>query len=318
LRCEAAAREADERIVNFDRGGLETIEASVALANSIGFAGSYRATSISLMAVPVAKSGEQMQRDYWYDVRRFLGELESPESIGREAAARALRKLGARKIPTCDVPVVFDPRISRDLLNLVAQAVSGESIFRRASFLGDRLEERVASENVTIVDDGRVPRALGSRPFDGEGLATRRTVVAREGVLDSYLLNTYTGRKLGMASTANAARGLVGPVGVAPGNLFVEPGSATQGEILESVKRGLFVTELMGHGVNIVNGDYSRGAAGLWIENGEPTYPVEEVTIAGNLREMLLGIEAIGSDLDFRGRVAAPTLLIGRMAVSGT
>lgn len=317
LRSEQAARDVDERIVNFDRGGLDTAVGTTTLANSLGFAGSYRSTTISLAAVPVAQDNGQMQRDYWYDVRRSLGDFSSPEEIGRIAAERALRKLGAKKVETCEVPVVFDPTVARDLLGLIFQAVSGESVFRKASFLVDRLGEGVATSRLTVVDDGRIPRGLGSRPFDGEGLPTRQTVVVREGQLESYLLNTYTARKLGMQSTGNASRGIVGPASVGSGNLYVQRGEHTPADIVGSVKRGLLVTELIGFGVNIVNGDYSRGAAGMWIEDGKPVYPVEEITIAGNLGEMLRAIEMIGNDLEFRGRMAAPTLLIGNLAVSG-
>ena len=317
VRCERAALDVDPRIVNSDRGGLNTTIGTTRFANSLGFAGSYRTTSISLSAVPVARDGDEMQRDHWYDVRRSLAALEAPESIGRKAADRTLRRLGARKVASCEAPVVFDPAIARDLLGTIFQAASGDAIYRKASMFADQLGERVAVQGLTVVDDGRVPRGSGSRPFDGEGLATRRTTVMRDGVLESFLLNTYTGRKLGRPSTGNATRGVVGQPGVGPGNLFIEPGSTTRDEIIRSVGRGFLVTELMGFGVNIVNGDYSRGAAGLWIENGEVAYPVEEVTIAGNLKDMLLGIDAIGSDLEFRGRMGAPTLLICRMAISG-
>ncbi len=317
LRCERAARDLDPRIVNFDRGGISTGVGTTVLANSLGFAGEYRSTMISLAAVPVAQEGDKMQRDYWWDVRRCLADLESPESIGRRAAERTLRRLGARKVATCEVPVIFEPGVSRDLLGVIAQAVSGDSVYRKASFLVDSLHESVASSKINVIDDGRMMKGVGSRPFDGEGIATRRTTVIGEGVLQNYLLNTYTGRKLGMASTGNAARGIVGQPGVGPGNLFIEPGTESPAAIVGSVDRGFLVTELIGFGVNVVNGDYSRGAAGVWIERGELTHPVEEVTIAGNLKDMLRNVEMVGSDLEFRGRTAAPTVLIGTMTVSG-
>ena len=317
LRAEAAARDEDPRITNFDRGGLGTTVGRTVFANSLGFAGSYDSTMISISAIPVATDGDQMQRDSWYDRRRTLAELETPESIGQRAARRTLRRLGARKAESCEVPIVFEPMIARDLLGTIFSACSGESIFRKASLFADHLGERVGAAGLNVIDDGRIRRGIGSRPFDGEGLPTRRTVVIRDGVLESFLLNTYTGRKLGMRSTGNATRGLVGQASVGTGNLFVEPGVQGPDAILRSVKRGFLVTELMGFGVNIVNGDYSRGAAGLWIEDGEIAYPVEEVTIAGNLKDMLAGIEMVGSDLEFRGRLAAPTLRIAKMAVSG-
>ncbi len=315
LRAERAAQEYSNQIINFDGGGFDSGHGSVMLANSLGFAGSYRATSCSLASVPVAAEDGRMQRDYWYDVRRKLSEMDSPEDIGVMAAKRTLRKLGAKSVPTQSVPVVFEPTVTRDLLGDIFGAVSGESIFRKASFLVGELGEKVASQRLTVIDDGTMPSRLGSRPFDGEGLPTRRTIVIRNGVLESYLLNTYTARKLGLRSTGNAGRGLTGAPVVEAGNLYIEPGPQSPEEIIKSVSRGFLVTELLGFGVNIVTGDYSRSASGTWIENGELTFPVQGVTIAGNLKEMLNSIEMIGNDLDFRGNVAAPTLLIGRMTI---
>ncbi|MFP5263202.1 MAG: TldD/PmbA family protein [Blastocatellia bacterium] len=315
LRAERAARDYSELIVNFDGGGLEASTGSVILANSLGFAGEYTATSMSLAAVPVAADGGKMQRDYWYDARRKLRDLDTPENIGIMAARRTLRKLNGRSVPTQSVPVIFEPNMARDLVGDIFNAVSGESIFRKASFLVGRLGEKVASKCVTVLDDGTMPGGLGSRPFDAEGLPTRETVVIRDGVLESYLLNTYTARKLGMKSTGNAGRGLVGPPSVDAGNLFIRPGRHTPEEIIKSVSKGFYVTELIGFGVNIVTGDYSRSASGIWVENGELTFPVQGVTIAGNLKEMLNSVEMVGNDLDFRGSVVSPTLLIGRMTI---
>jgi PmbA protein len=316
LRAEKAAAAVSPKISNFDGGGFDTSVGSVVLANSLGFVGSYRGTTCSLEAVPVATDGERMQRDYWYDVKRKFVELDSPEEIGKTAAHRTLRKLGGRPVPTQSVPVVFEPNIARDLLGEIFQAVSGESIFRKASFLVGQLGERVASEKLTIIDDGLMAGRLGSRPFDAEGLTSRKTVVVHNGILENYLLNTYTARKLGLKSTGNAARGLIGAPSVGPGNLYIQPGSHSAAEIVSSVASGLFVTELLGFGVNTVTGDYSRSAAGIWIEGGELTFPVQGVTIAGNLRDMLCAIEMVGNDLDFRGSIVSPTLLIGRMMVS--
>src|SRR5215470_15924607 len=316
LRAEKAAAAVSPKISNFDGGGFDTSVGSVVLANSLGFTGSYRGTTCSLETVPVATDGERMQRDYWYDVKRKFAELDSPEDIGVTAANRTLRKLGARPVPTQSVPVVFEPIIARDFLGEIFQAVSGEAVFRKASFLVGQLGERVASDNLTIIDDGLMTGRLGSRPFDAEGLSSRRTVVVRNGILENYLLNTYTARKLGLRSTGNAARGLIGAPGVGPGNLYVQPGSYSPAEIVGSVSNGFFVTELLGFGVNTVTGDYSRSAAGIWIERGELAFPVQGVTIAGNLREMLSSVEMVANDLDFRGTVVSPTLLIGRMVVS--
>ena len=214
------------------------------------------------------------------------------------------------------VPVIFDPDTAASLVRAVAGAVSGPSLYRRASFLLDRLGQRVAAPAVTIVDDGLIPRALGSRPFDGEGLATRRTVVVGEGTLQSYLLDSYSARKLGLTSTHHASRDGSG-VGVSTTNLMLRPGTASPEELIRSVSNGFYVTELIGFGINGVTGEFSKGAAGLWIENGQLAYPVAEVTVAGNLLEMLQAIEGLGNDLVLRDRTVAPTVLIGRMVVAG-
>ncbi len=315
--AEAAALDFDPRIRNSEGAEYAHGEARILFANSHGFTGEYRSSSVSLSASPVAVADGRMQRDGWYSVGRRLGSLELPEAVGRTAARRALRRLGARKVATQQVPVVFDPDMAAGLLRSLCGAVSGSAIYRGASFLAGKLGEAVAASGLTVVDDGRIPGGLGSRPFDGEGLPTRRTVVIRAGVLASYLLDTYTGRKLGLSSTGNASRSLGQRAGVGPTNFFIEPGPYSPEEIIRSVDRGLYVTELIGFGVNLVTGDYSRGAVGLWIEGGELTYPVEEVTIAGNLKEMLQGVERIGRDLEWRGSVAAPTLKISRMTVAG-
>jgi PmbA protein len=315
LRAERAARDYSPLITNFDGGGFDSASGTAILANSLGFAGEYSGTSCSVATVPVAGDGGKMQRDYWYDVKRKLRELDSPERVGEIAAKRTIRKLGGKPVPTQHVPVVFEPNIAREFLGDIFHAVSGESIFRKASFLVGQLGERIASAKLTVIDDGTIPGRLGSRPFDGEGLPTRRTVVIREGILESYLLNTYTARKLGLRSTANASRGLVGVPGVEAGNLYVEPGPYSKDDIVGSLSRGFYVTELIGFGVNTVTGDYSRSASGIWIENGEMTFPVQGVTIAGNLKDMLNGIEMVGNDLEYRGSVVSPTLLIGRMMI---
>jgi PmbA protein len=213
--------------------------------------------------------------------------------------------------------VVFEPRTARSLLDHIFEAVHGMSIYRQESFLADKLGEKVAHEDVTVIDDGTLPGLFGTSPFDDEGVPSRRTVVIERGVLKSYLLNSYAARKLGMKTTGNASRGLTGNAGIGHGNLFLEKGVQTPEQIIAGIADGFYVTELMGFGVNVVTGDYSRGAAGLWIRNGELAFAVSEVTIAGNLNDMLLGIEAVGSDLDFRGSVAAPTLKIGEMTVGG-
>jgi PmbA protein len=259
-----------------------------------------------------------MERDFWYSSARSHSQLESPLAVGRHAAERTVRRLGARKVPTQKVPVIFDSVTARSLIGNIFDAVEGDSIYRKASFLEGKLGERVASGNVTVIDDGCMPGLFGTSPFDDEGVPSRRTVVIDRGVLQSYLLNSYSARKLGLRTTGNAARGITGNAGVGHGNFFLQKGERSPEEMIRGVRQGLYVTELIGQGVNVVTGDYSRGAVGLWIENGEFAYPVSEITIAANLRQMLMDVEAAGSDLEFRGSVASPTVLIREMTVSGS
>lgn len=315
--CEEAALGADPRIINSEGAGFGAYHGSRYFANSRGFSGSYRSSSCSLSVMPVAKQGESMERDFWYTIGRDHKALESPEYVGRKAAERALRRLGARKVATQKAPIVLDQRTSRTLLSSLFEAIAGDTIYRKASFLEGKLGEQIAGANFTVIDDATIPGLFGTQPFDDEGVLSRRTVAVEKGVLKSYLLNTYTARKLGMKTTGNASRGITGNPSVGHGNLFLEPGVQSAEEIVRSVKTGLYVTELIGSGINIVTGDFSQGAAGMWIENGELAYPVSEVTIAGNLREMLKDVQAIGSDLEFRGSLASPTVLIGEMTVSG-
>ncbi|HET6933712.1 MAG TPA: metallopeptidase TldD-related protein [Candidatus Angelobacter sp.] len=317
-RAEQAALEADPRIKNSDGGSFDAATGRKVLANSLGFLGDYRRSYCSIVSLPIAQAENgAMQRDYWYSIARTLSRLESPESVGREAARRALRRLGARKIASTRVPIVLERTIASSLLDSIFDAVSGDSIYRQSSFLTGKLGEKIAGDNVTVVDDGTIPGLFGTTPFDGEGVPTRRTPVIENGVLKSYLLNTYTARKLGLKTTGNASRGLAGNPGVGSGNFFLQPGQRTPQQIISGIKRGLLVTEFLGSGVNLVTGDYSRGASGLWIENGELTYPVEEVTVAGNLKDMLNNISEIGNDLIFQGSTACPTLLLEGMTIAG-
>jgi len=316
-RCEAAALGADPRITNSEGGDFADRRARYAYAASHGFAGEYATSSFSLSASPVASENGRMQRDGWYHVTRKRANLDTPEEIGLIAARRAVRRLGARQVKTCEVPVIFDPEMAASLVRHIAGAVAGPSLYRGASFLLDKLGQQIAAPGVTIVDDGTMPGGLGSRPFDGEGLPVLRTVIVDKGVLTSYLLDTYSGRKLGRASTHHAARDGSG-VTVGTTNLYVAKGPADPKALIGSVKQGLYVTELIGFGVNGVTGDYSRGAVGMWIDNGELAFPVEEITIAGNLLAMFRAIEGVGNDLVFRDRTAAPTVLVGRMTVAGT
>ncbi|HEY1183146.1 MAG TPA: metallopeptidase TldD-related protein [Bryobacteraceae bacterium] len=316
-RAEEAALAADPRIANSEGASFDSYAGRHIFANSRGFAGEYRSSSCSLAAVPVAKDGESMERDAWYHSARSLALLEPPEQIGRTAAARALRRLNPVKVATQKVPVVFEPRVAASLLENLFEAVHGMMIYRHESFLAGKLGEKVASEKLSLIDDATIPGLFGTSPFDDEGVASRRTVVLERGVLKSYLLNTYAARKLGMKTTGNASRGLAGNAGIGHGNFFVENGVLPPERIIARIADGFYVTELIGMGVNIVTGDYSRGAAGLWIRNGELAFAVSEVTIAGNLQDMLLGVEEVGNDLEFRGSVAAPTLKIGEMTVGG-
>ncbi|HEY1766919.1 MAG TPA: TldD/PmbA family protein [Terracidiphilus sp.] len=323
-RCEAAALVADPRISNSDGGSFDAATGRKALANSRGFVGSYRTSYAGVSAAPLAMDADgKMQRDGWWSSARSFALLESPEAVGAEAARRTLRRLGARRMPTQRVPIVFAPEVARSLVGSVFEAASGDSIWRSASFLAGKLGEPIAALSLTVVDDNAMllpsgAGGFGSSPFDGEGLPSLRTVVVEKGVLRNYLLNTYSARKLGMKSTHNASRGLAGTPGIGAGNLYIEAGPLSPDEIIASVPNGFYVTSLMGFGVNAVTGDYSRGATGLWIENGQLTHAVEEVTIAGNLREMLMNVAAIGNDLVFRGSVASPTLRIDGMTVAGS
>jgi PmbA protein len=322
-RVEAAALAADPRITNSDGGSFDAATGRKALANSRGFVGSYRTSYAGVAAAPLAKDADgKMQRDGWWSSARRLSDVESPESVGQEAARRTLRRLGARRVATQSVPIIFAPETARTLIGSVFEAASGDAIWRGASFLAGKLGETIAAPDLTIVDDNTMllPTGVGgfgTSPFDDEGLPSQRTVVVENGVLRNYLLNTYTARKLGMRSTHNAARGLAGAPGVGCGNLYLQPGNMTKEQILGEVKAGLYVTSLMGFGTNMVTGDYSRGATGLWIENGQLTHAVEEITIAGNLAEMLRNVTAIGNDLKFRGSVASPTLRVDGMTIAG-
>ena len=326
---EAAALAFDPRIQNSGGGDYDTATSHKILMNSRGFTGEYRRSYCGFSAQPIAHEPDgRMQRDYWYSAARSTRLLEDPVAIGQEAARRTLRRLGARQVKTQQAPVVFSPEIARFIVGHIFDAANGDAIYRHASFFAGMLGERVAGPNVTVIDDGTLvfdhesnlkTGGFGTAPFDGEGLPTRRTVLVENGILRSYVTNTYTARKLGLAtSTGNAARSLAGNPGIGSGNFFLQPGALTPEQIIADVKSGLYVTETMGFGVNLVTGDYSQGAAGMWIENGELAYPVEEITIAGNLKEMYKNISAIGNDLVFRTATAAPTLRIDGMTIAGS
>lgn len=315
--AENAALSLDPRVENSEGSSFDSHIGSTVFANSRGFVGGYRTSLVSMSVVPVARNGKGMERDYWYTSARKPSKLEDPDSVGRTAAQRALRRLGSRKVPTQKVPIVFEPRTANSLLGHIFEAVSGDSVYRKESFLAGRLGNKVLSDKMNIIDDSTLPGLFGTTPFDDEGVRSRRTVVIERGVLQSYLLNTYTARKLGLRTTANASRGLSGNAGIGHGNLYLEPGERSPEQMIASLPKAFYITELMGDAVNVVNGDYSRGAAGVWIENGELAYPVSEVTVAGTLQEMFNNVVEIGNDLIFRGSVASPTIVIGEMTVSG-
>jgi PmbA protein len=317
-RAEKAALDTDPRIKNSDGGSFDAATGHKVLANSHGFIGEYRRSYCSVAAVPIAQAEDgAMQRDYWFSVARSLGRLDAPEKVGKIAAERTLRRLGARKVKTAHVPIIFDPMVANSILDHIFEGVNGDSVYRGASFLAGKLGEKIAGDNVTVIDDGTIKGGFGTSPFDSEGVPTRRTVVIENGVLKSYLLNTYTAKKLGLATTGNASRGLAGTPGIGPGNYFLQPGTKTPKELIADVKEGLYVTEFLGHGANLVTGDYSRGASGMWISGGEFAFPVEEITVAGNLKQMFFNISEIANDLEFRGAVACPTIRIDGLTVGG-
>ncbi len=315
--AEAAARETDPRITNSDGAEFSSESHTVVYAATNGFMGSYRSSSFSLTVVPIAAVDGKMQRDYWYSADRKFSALADPAAVGRTAAERTIRRIGARQVPTQQVPVVFEAEVAAGLLRHLAGAVSGYSLYKGTSFLAGRLGEPIAPDFVTVVDDGTIEGGLGSRPFDGEGVATRRTAVVDRGRLSSYLFDSYSARKLHAHSTGNAARSIGDAPHVGSQNLRLLPGTTPTPDIIGSVRQGLYVTELIGQGINPVTGDYSRGAVGLWIENGELTYPVEEITIAGNLLQMYRDIEAVGAELRVHAATSSPTVKIARMTVAG-
>jgi PmbA protein len=315
--AESAARSLDPRIVNSEGSAASSGFASVFYGNSRDFRGGYESASHGLFSEPLARDGDEMQRDYWMTAGRCLSDLEDPGSVGRQAAARALRRLGGKRVATCEAPVLFDSLTAPSLLGQLVSCLNGYSIYRESSFLAERMGEQIASDRVTVIDDGRIEGRLGSKPFDGEGQPTRRNVLVQDGRLESWLLDHYSARKLGMESTGSASRGTGSAPRVGTTNLWLEPGDGSLEALISEIDRGLLVTELIGMGFNPTTGDYSRGAAGLWIEKGEIVHPVEEITIAGNLGEMLMQIDRVGSELVWRGRTAAPPIRIAQMTIAG-
>ncbi len=289
---------------------------SVALAASNGFAGAYSGSSHGVSVAVLGGSGTGMERDYDFASAIYGADLRDPAEIGRSAGERAVKRLGARKMPTCRGPVVFEPRVARSLLSHLLGAITGPAIARGTSFLKDRLGERIFPEAITIIEDPHRQRGLRSKPFDGEGIANRRRAIIDKGVLTTWLLDLRSARQLGLKTTGHAARGTASPPGPSATNVWLEPGGQSPQDLIADIKSGFYVTEMMGMGVNGVTGDYSRGAAGFWIENGEIAFPVSEMTIAGNLKDMVLRLVA-ADDLEFKTGVDAPTLRIDDLTVAG-
>jgi PmbA protein len=262
--------------------------------------------------------GGKKRRGYHWTAKRFLSEMDDPAKVGEEAARRTVRKLGAKSVATGTFPVIFDPDAARSILGMLAGCIMGSSIWRKASYLVGREGTQVASDLVTVLDDPLIPRAPGSRPYDGEGLASRKNLVVEKGILKTYLCDSYSARKLGRESTGSASRGGGAGVGCSTSNFILQPGTDSPESILKGTKRGLFVTDMMGFGFNAVTGDFSRGASGFWIEDGELTFPVSEVTISLNVDELYKSIDAVGSDLDLRTSTAAPTIRVAKMTIAGS
>lgn len=308
VACEAAALQADKRIGNSEGATLSSHQGLRVFGNSLGFLNGYASTIHSLSCVVVAQGDGEMQRDYWYSSVRDARDMEDGPAIGRRAAERALRRLNARKLATGNAPVLFVPELARGLIGHFLGAVRGGSQYRRSSFLLDAAGTQVFPDWMQLSERPHIPKALGSAPFDSEGVATRDRELVQDGVLTGYVLGTYSARKLGLKTTGNAG-------GVH--NLFIKSGSDDFEGMLRKMHRGLLVTELMGQGVNGVTGDYSRGAAGFWVENGQLAYPVHEITIAGNLKEMLRRIVAVGNDIDKRGGIQTGSILLETMTIAG-
>jgi PmbA protein len=307
-RCEAAAFAASKKIRNSEGATLALQHSQFVLANSLGFMGGFPGTRHWLSCAVIAQDKGLMQRDDWYSASRVPSQLADPERLGRYAGERAAARLGARKIATRQAPVLFEAPAAAQLIGHLAAAINGGNLYRKTSFLVDSLGKQVASPVVRIDERPREPQGLASTPFDDEGVATRARVVVRDGVVEGYFLGSYAARKLGMRSTGSAG---------GHQNLVVRSGKLDFRGMLREMGTGLLVTELLGHGVNLVTGDYSRGAAGYWVEGGEIRYPVEEITIAGNLRDMLRGIVAIGNDVVVRGGWTCGSILVENMTIAG-
>lgn len=313
LRCEQAALQTDKRITNSEGAGVSAQQSHFYAGNTRGFGGGYASSRHSISVAPIAGRGDDMQRDAWYSSMRDPAELAAPEAVGRYAAERALSRLNGRKIRTCECPVLFESTLAAGLLGGFVQATSGGALYRKASFLLDSLGEQVFPEHIDIVEDPHIPKGKGSAAFDDEGVRTRQRHVVRGGRVEGYFLSSYSARKLGMKTTGHAG----GSHNLTLQSRLTQPQDDLD-EMLRKLHRGLFVIELMGQGVNYVTGDYSRGAAGFWVEDGRIAYPVHEITIAGNLKDMFRQIVAVGADAYTLGSKAIGSVLIERMKVAGS
>lgn len=307
-QCESAALAVDKRITNSEGASVSTYEGLFAYANSHGFAGGYASSRHGFSCSVIAEEGDSMQRDYWYTSARAAEDLDSAELVGRRTGERTVRRLGCRRVKTAQVPVLFEASLASGLISHLISAISGGSLYRKSSFLLDSLGKQVMSSHINIQELPHVPRGLASSPFDNEGVATKARALVQDGVLQGYVLSSYSARKLGMQTTGNAGGNH---------NLIVSHGDLDFAGLVKAMGTGLIVTELLGHGLNMVTGDYSRGAAGFWVENGVIAYPVEEITIAGNLADMFKQIVAIGNDVFMQGSKQVGSILIERMTVAG-
>ena len=308
VECETAARELDKKISNTEGANVSTHQGERIYGNSHGFIGSYSTTRHGISCSVIAQEGDAMQRDYWYTSSRVADRLEDAAAVGRKSAERALRRLGGQRIKTGKVPVLYAPEVASGLISHFISAIRGESLYRKTSFLVDSLGKEIFPSFVTISEQPHLKQGLGSAPFDGEGVRTQARDIVSDGIVQGYVLSSYSARRLNMETTGNAG-------GVR--NLTVSSGDKDFDALLKTMGTGLLVTELMGQGVNQTTGDYSRGAAGFWVENGEIQYPVEEITIASNLKNMFSGIQAIGTDVDYRRNVRTGSILIDEMMVAG-
>ncbi|MCD9188686.1 MAG: TldD/PmbA family protein [Pyrinomonadaceae bacterium] len=315
---EDAGRAFDKRITNSNGAGWSNSVGQVTLANSDGFIGQYKTTNASMSVGLLAEENGVKYTDRWYSFNRFFNKLDSPKSIGEEAARRVVHRIGGKKVRSQAVPVVLDPSVAGDFVDMIFGAASGGSIYRRSSYLVDKVGQQIVAPTITIIDDATIEDGLASRPFDAEGVRSSAVTVIENGILKIYVCDAYSARRLNAKVTGNAGRSYQSAPGVSPTNLFLKNGKTAPQDIIKSVKNGLYLTEMFGSGVNSVTGDFSQGASGYWIENGEMTYPVQEITIAGNVLNVLKNVQAIGNDLSFkRGSTASPTLLISEMTVGG-